>query len=197
MKLVIDLVGKKRFTNILDSGKDLKTVKKIIRRKINQASSSEGNVPLEAKFKPHVGQGAWWSTRYMDEVQTESAKRSTRTSPRSRKSPRSPTNNSNNYSRTTTTSPRSPTNNNNNNNNNKSGNNTTALAEYEKWMRVAQKQKMNAHAMQAPFVGGGRRQTYFSNMRDGHNDKMIRINSAGKDAIIKAAEAYKKANQWD
>ena len=114
----------------------------------------------------------------MDEVQTESAKRSTRTSPRSRKSPRSPTNN-------------------NNNNNNKSGNNTTALAEYEKWMRVAQKQKMNAHAMQAPFVGGGRRQTYFSNMRDGHNDKMIRINSAGKDAIIKAAEAYKKANQWD
>ena len=51
--------------------------------------------------------------------------------------------------------------------------------------------------MQAPFVGGGRRQTYFSNMRDGHNDKMIRINSAGKDAIIKAAEAYKKANQWD
>jgi len=186
LKLVIDLVGKKRFTNILDSGKDLKAVKTIIRRKINQSASSSSNnnnTSLEAKFKPHVGQGAWWSTRYMDEVQTETAVR-TKRSPRSPSSPKK-----NNYVDLglKATSRR----------NLSDGNNKTAtLADYSKWMRIAERQKMNAHAMKAPFVGGGRRQTYFSNLRDGHNDKMNRINSAGKDAILKAAQAYKQANNW-
>ena len=69
-------------------------------------------------------------------------------------------------------------------------------AEYQKWIRIVERQKEQAHAMKAPFVGGGRRQTYFSNLRDSHNDKIKTINSAGKDAIIKAAEAYKMANNY-
>ena len=182
LKLVIDLVGKKRFTNILNSGKDLNAVKKIVRSKLNQSSSSNssGNTYGEQKHRPHVGQGAWWSTRYMDEVQTVSPRRGKR-------SPRSGTNTY--HSSPNGSSPRSE-------GVRAVGDERDALAEYQKWIRIAERQKLHAHAMKAPFVGGGRRQTYFSNLRDSHNDKIKTINSAGKDAIIKAAEAYKMANNY-
>jgi hypothetical protein len=182
LKFVIDMVGVKRFEAFLNEGNDLRSLKRIVRTNIsgspNKSSPERNGSP---DIKPRLGQGAWWSTRYMDEVRTE---KSARRAPRN--SPSSPTNGR-------------PANSGMREIHDDAIKDPEAYREYKKYMKIAQMQNAAALQHKPIFHGSGRRQTYFSNMRDSHNVKVASAKSVGgvgKSAIIKATEAYKKAAGW-
>ena len=192
LKFVIDMVGKKRFQSFLQEAQDLKSLKKIVRKKISGggamgATSSSGVrdiSPVKAhqkspEAKPRVGQGAWWSTRYMDEVQTEKSSRRGR---------------GNHFSPPTSPSQRA------NMRRDRTVRDMDKYEEYKRYMQIAKMQSISAQKVKPPFMGGGRRQTLFSNLRDTKNMKIATVssmNSVGKSAIMKAAEAYKEAAGWN
>ena len=55
--------------------------------------------------------------------------------------------------------------------------------EYKRYMQIAKMQSISAQKVKPPFMGGGRRQTLFSNLRDTKNMKIATVssmNSVGK-----------------